>query len=144
MVTLLLGVLTLSKGLNALIEGDIAVPNSSNQGDVKNSFLLNPSQLWANGLVPFVFETLDLGGGMEEQIFSDSHKQLIREAMAHIEAQVPCIRFRLEYCRIQLFCWSVLNENKVTLRTPTIFLLNIHNPTNIHKTKEECFVFVLI
>ena len=94
MLQLLLGILTLAKGRNALIEGDMAVPTASSHGDVKNSFLLDQSQLWSNGLVPFVIETLDLGGGVEEPIFSDSNMQLIRKAMAHIEEQVPCIRFR--------------------------------------------------
>ena len=94
MLQLLLGILTLVKGRNALTEGDLAVPTTSSQGDVNNSSLLDQSRLWSNGLVPFVFETLDLGGGVEEPIFSDSDMQLIRKAMAHIEEQVPCIRFR--------------------------------------------------
>ena len=86
--------LSFSRGLDALVQGDVAVPRSTTGEKVRDSFLLNPSQLWSNGLVPFVFETLQLEGGGEEPIFSDQHKQIIRDAMAHISEQVPCIKFR--------------------------------------------------
>ena len=87
MLTLVLAVLTLSKGADAFIDGD-------NLGGLKNSFLSNPSELWSNGIVPFVFETIVFLGGEEEPIFAESEKEMIREAMANIEELVPCIRFR--------------------------------------------------
>ena len=77
-----------------LIEGDIAVPSFSTGGDVRNSFLLNSSQLWSDGIVQYLFETLTLHNGEEEPLFSDDHKQMIRYAMFHISGQVPCIAFR--------------------------------------------------
>ena len=91
---LLLCMLGLFTALDALIEGDIALPSSSRQGDVRDSFLLAPSQLWSNGIVPYRFETLVLAEGVEEPIFRAEDMQLLREAMEHISAQVPCIHFR--------------------------------------------------
>ena len=85
--------LPLSRGLEQLLEGDVAVPTSSTGDTVQDSFLLAPSKLWSNGIVPYLFEKLPLEGGGEESIFSDYHKQMIREAMAHISEKVPCIQF---------------------------------------------------
>ena len=77
-----------------LIEGDVAIPRSQTGGKVEDSFLLDSSQLWSNGIVPYLFETLQLENGTAEPIFSDEHKQMIKDAMAHISEQVPCIKFR--------------------------------------------------
>ena len=77
-----------------LIEGDVAVPRSQTGGNVKDSFLLDSSQLWSNGIVPYLFETLQLENGEEEPIFSEDNKQMMRDAMAHISEQVPCLKFR--------------------------------------------------
>ena len=77
-----------------LIEGDVAIPRSQTGGKIKDSFLLDSSQLWSNGIVPYLFETLQLENGEEEPIFSDNNTQMMRDAMAHISEQVPCIKFR--------------------------------------------------
>ena len=79
---------------SGLMEGDVAVPRSLTGGKVRDSFLLDASQLWSNGIVPFRFETLALEDGGVEDIFSDDHKQLIREAISHISTHVPCLVFR--------------------------------------------------
>ena len=89
---ILLVILKTCSGL--LIEGDVAVPRSSAGDKVSNSFVSDPSQLWTNGIVPYLFETLQLENGTAEPIFSDEHKQMIKDAMAHISEQVPCIKFR--------------------------------------------------
>ena len=89
---ILLVILKTSSGL--LMEGDVAVPKSLSGGRVSNSFVPDPSQLWTNGVVPYMFETLQLENGTEEPTFSDEHKQMIKKAMDHISEQVPCIKFQ--------------------------------------------------
>ena len=97
-ITMLIFVLVVSlplcRGLDSLLEGDVAVPRSPTGGKVRDSFLLAPTQLWSNGVVPFLFETLPLENGGEEPIFNDGHKQMIRDAVNHISQKVPCIKFR--------------------------------------------------
>ena len=93
-IFLLFVTLPLCSSVDKLMEGDVALPRSSTGEEVRGSFLLDNSQLWSNGIVPFVFETLQLVNGGEEPLFSDQHKQLIREAMSKISKRVPCIRFR--------------------------------------------------
>ena len=48
-------ILQISSGLADLVEGDIAVPQTTKGDSVADAFLSDPSQLWPNGFVPFVF-----------------------------------------------------------------------------------------
>ena len=91
-VKMIVVILPFCRGLE---EGDVAVPRSSSGETVRESFIMDPSQLWPDGKVPYLFETLPLEDGGEEPLFHEDHKQMMREAMSHINKMVPCIQFRL-------------------------------------------------
>ena len=82
----------LFSGIQGLLEGDLAVPRTLG-GQTQDSFTTNQNNLWSEGLVPFLFETLELGDGWEEPIFRERDIELMRKAMKHISDRVPCIRF---------------------------------------------------
>ena len=79
-----------------LVEGDMAVPEvrEVQEDGVQHSFVLANDSLWANGLVPFKFEKLELAGGDLENLFTDEDMDLVRNVLEGITQAVPCIRFR--------------------------------------------------
>ena len=78
-----------------LVEGDMAVPEEQGgQVGVQQSFVLAEDSLWAEGLVPFRFEKMELVGGDLEDLFRDEDMQMIRSVLHGITEAVPCVRFR--------------------------------------------------
>jgi len=68
-------------------------------GGRQNAFTMDDSKLWRKGVVWYTFGLityLDYDGFTEvsEPWFSEEDEQLIKDAMAIIEEQVPCIDFR--------------------------------------------------
>ena len=68
----------------------------------QNAFTTDDSKLWRKGVVWYTFGLityLDYDGFTEvsEPWFSEEDEQLIKDAMAIIEEQVPCIDFRLSF-----------------------------------------------
>ena len=80
---------------STMVEGDMAVPSVQGHLDnVQHSFVIAEDRLWADGLVPFRFEKMELFGGGFEDFFRDEDMVLIRSVLDEITEAVPCVRFR--------------------------------------------------
>ena len=78
----------------ALVEGDIAVPESHlGRGSSQNAFLRDPTSLWQRGYVPFRIDTFEWDG-VVEPIFLDAQIENITQALGKIMRDVPCIKFK--------------------------------------------------
>ena len=63
----------------------------------KTAYLTDKEKLWDGGIIPFAFKEfkfMEDGQMVSEPLFRDQDKKLFREAMQHIESQVPCLSFR--------------------------------------------------
>ena len=94
-----------------LIEGDMAVPTFSDSGSqVGFAYLKDKARLWHGGRVNYFFQedeftvyddddqiVYDEDGQIKTEVdsqFSPKEKKVIKEALRHIEDNVPCLNFR--------------------------------------------------
>ena len=81
---------------STMVEGDMGVPQeqAGPEDGVQHSFVMSEDSLWAEGLVPWRFEKLEVAGGGLEDLFRDEDMEMIRSVLDGITEAVPCVRFR--------------------------------------------------
>ena len=81
---------------STMVEGDMAVPQvqAGPEDGVQHRFVMAEKSLWAEGLVPWRFEKLELAGGGFEDLFRDEDMEMTRSVLDGITEAVPCVRFR--------------------------------------------------
>ena len=78
----------------SLVEGDIAVPEIHlGTGLALDAFLIEPTNLWPRGFIPYRIETFEFDG-IAEPIFLDDQIENITLAMMKISTNVPCLSFQ--------------------------------------------------